>query len=88
MQGQGGNTETAEVEGHALQTLKASIEQSEGAQSNGTILGVGVMANLEECRDNNSTARVHWNALKQMVRERGGLQSLWEHRKLHSALLR
>ena len=88
MQGQRSTTEPAAAEGYALQTLKANIDHSEGAQSNGTILGVAVMANLEECRGNNSVARVHWNALKQMIRERGGLRVLREHRKLHSALLR
>ncbi len=88
MRGESRTTEPAQAEGHALQILKESIEQSGGAQSNGTILGVAVMANLEECRNNNSVARVHWNALKQMIKERGGLQALWEHRKLHSALLR
>lgn len=46
-QGLSGTADPAEIEGQALVMLRTRMEEESGAQRNGTILAIALMANLE-----------------------------------------
>ena len=76
------------AEASTLQILRDRLAQARGPQRPGTLLAVAILAHLEEQRGNSRASRIHWQATKDMLQERGGLDSLNESRPLQAQLLR
>lgn len=75
-----------ELEGQALKEVTSNISLSPSGQGCGIIMAVALLANLKECRGENSLAEWHWNGLKQMINIRGGILRLRMYEGLHAYL--
>lgn len=79
--------DTAELENKALQEVSAQIANSPTVPAGSTMVTVGLLANLRECRHEFDLADTHWSALKQMVDINGGVNRLRMHQHMYAFLL-
>jgi hypothetical protein len=57
------------------------------ACDDGLIVAVGLLANAERLWGDRDVARIHWAAVKRMLRARGGFPSLTGNKAMHTKLL-
>lgn len=77
---------TREKEVQALREIGKQIALSPSAPTGGTMLGVALLANLQELRHEYLLSKFHWGGLKRMIDVNGGPRSLRSQEGLYTFL--
>jgi Fungal specific transcription factor domain len=85
-----GETETPQILDYKYRTIKLLNERlaaTQGPYDDGTIVGAGLLANAERIWGDKNIARMHWDAVKRMILDRGGFPAFKDNHLVHTKLI-
>lgn len=71
----------------AVRDIRKRISDFKQSETNGTVLAVTILANVEEGRNQRENAEWHWRGLKRLLRQKGDFSLLLSNRELHTMVL-
>jgi hypothetical protein len=83
-------SETTQILDYKYRTIRLLNERMAAAQGpydDGVIVGAGLLANAERIWGNKEVARMHWNAVKRMILDRGGFPAFKDNHLVHTKLI-
>lgn len=82
--------ETPQILDYKYRTIRLLNERmaaTQGPYDDGVIIGAGLLANAERIWGDKDVARMHWNALKRMIVDRGGFSAFKDNHLVHTKLI-
>jgi hypothetical protein len=83
----GSNTQILDYKYRTIRLLNARMATTAGPYPDSIIVGAGLLANAERIWGDKEIARLHWNAVKRMIADRGGFPAFRNNHLVHTKLI-